>query len=104
MRDIYLPLILDVEGINLEEVIMLSDKRVRYKLNDEGKNQSKSFCNFLIGDDGQYIVNINYYSSNYSNHPNHIKYKYYVGKDDIRKIFYNALSYGVIPRHEIIIS
>jgi hypothetical protein len=93
MSDIYLPMILDVEGINLEEIMALSDKHVTCQLNDELRKRSMGACNFWIDDNQVYIVDVNYYYFS-----NFINYRYHINRDNIRKIFYKMLSYGVIPR------
>jgi hypothetical protein len=95
MNDIYLPLILDVEGINLEEITALSDKHVICSSYNEVSDQSSGNCNFSIDDDKRYVIDVNYY---YYNH--HECVRYYLERENMRKVFYNMLSFGVIPRDD----
>jgi hypothetical protein len=93
MSDVYLPMILDVEGTNFEKIIVLSDKHVTRQLNRELKNRGVGVCNFWIDDNQTCIVDVNYYYLS-----NFINYRYHINKDNMYKIFYNMLFYGVVPR------
>ena len=90
-EDISFVNVLNVEGINMKEISEICNK-----LNKTVEEEIKLFttcatCVMHIKDD-EYIVSIHY---NPWLHKNNIKY--HIKRDNMKRIFYNILSHGIIP-------
>jgi hypothetical protein len=91
-KDISFIHILNVEGINMKEIYKISNKCILNKL-DKIIEEDVGFttCSMYIEKE-KYVISIDS-PSLYHDNIN----KYYINRDNMKKIFYNILSYGVIP-------
>jgi hypothetical protein len=94
-QDISFIHILNVEGINMREISKICNKCSLDKLNETIEKVGFTTCSMYIEKE-KYVISI-YNPSLYHNNIRHDFYRYYITHDNMKKIFYNILSYGVIP-------
>lgn len=94
-QDISFVHILNVEGINMKEIYKICNKCSLDILNKTIEKVGYPTCSMYIEKE-KYIISI-YNPSLYRNNIKHDFYRYIIERDSMKQIFYNILSYGVIP-------
>ena len=94
-QDISFIHILNVEGINMKEIYKICNKCSLNKLDKMIEEVGFTTCS-MYTEGEKYIISI-YNPSLYHDFLRHDFYKYYIKRDSMKQIFYNILSYGVIP-------
>ena len=94
-KDISFIYVLNIEGINMKEVSKICNKCSLNRLDKTSKDIGLTPCLMYI-DDNKYIIKI-YNPWLSKNNIKRDSYKYYIKRDNMKQIFYNILSHGVIP-------
>jgi DNA-binding Xre family transcriptional regulator len=95
-QDISFIHILNVEGINMKEINKICNKCAINRL-DKMMVEDVGFTTCSMYTEGEkYVISI-YNPSLYYDNIRHDFYRYYIERDNMKQIFYNILSHGVIP-------
>lgn len=91
-NDVSFPAVFNVKGVDLIEVTTTFNKAILNLLDDK-LDRYGSTAAYLKIHDGEYIIQIIYYSSLGRN-----IFEYSIDRDSMKKVMYNILSNGSVPR------
>lgn len=92
--------VFNVKGINFPRIATIYNKDISDILSGKMKNENGRFEGAAVArmkfENGQYLLEINYNQSIMHN-----GYEYIIDRNAMKQIFYNILSFGVVPRDDI---